>query len=291
MEIEKAREMGFCFGVRRAINILKKAARQYGGLETLGAAVHNQQVVAELAKAGVQVAESLDDLRGNIIAIASHGVGEQVMADIEARGLQLVDTTCPIVRSAQMAARGLAEAGFSIIVFGNADHPEVKGVLGWTGGKGLATLDTQAVTRLSRLPHRLGILSQTTQSPARFAEFVAMLVGSTLDRLSELRVVNTICGATRKRQAAALELAGRVDLMVVVGGRTSANTIRLTEMCAATGVGTYQVESAAEVKEAWLKGRRRVGVTAGASTPTQAIDEVVLRLDNIASGRKASGVT
>jgi 4-hydroxy-3-methylbut-2-enyl diphosphate reductase len=291
LEIEKAREMGFCFGVRRAINILKKAARQYGGLETLGATVHNQQVVAELAKAGVQVTQSLDDVRGNIIAIASHGVGEQVMADIEARGLQLVDTTCPIVRSAQMAARELAAAGFSVIVFGDAGHPEVKGVLGWTRGKGMATLGTQAVTGLGRPPHRLGILSQTTQSPARFAEFVAMLVGSTLDRLSELRVVNTICGATRKRQAAALELAGRVDLMVVVGGRTSANTIRLTEMCAATGVGTYQVESADEVKEAWLKGRHRVGVTAGASTPNQAIDEVVLRLDNIASDTKASGVT
>lgn len=274
MEIEKAAELGFCTGVRRAIDILEKAAHELGPLQTLGPVVHNQQVVERLAKSGVKVAESLGQLEGNIVAISSHGVSPKVLEEIKDRGLQIVDTTCPFVRRAQVAARKLAGAGFFVIIFGEGDHPEVEGVLGSAPGKGLATLEPP---KFDKPPQRIGILSQTTQSFSGFAHFVSSFADSHLNLISELRIVNTICDATRKRQQAALEVAKRVDLMLVVGSRHSANTQRLAEICSAI-VETYHIERAAEIEPSWLRNRQRIGVTAGASTPDEAIDEVMAKL-------------
>jgi len=278
LPIEKASEMGFCTGVRRAIAMIEKASRELGPLETLGPVVHNQQVINKLALEGIQVAENLDQVQGKVVAISSHGVAPQVVAEVEKRGLKLIDTTCPFVRRAQVAAQSLADDGFFVIVFGEESHPEVQGVLGWTKGKGIATLE---VPLLEKMPPRIGILSQTTQNLANFASFVAEFVQSDLASISELRVVNTVCDATRKRQEAALELAKRVDLMVVVGSRSSANTQRLAEICAATGVATYRIETAVEVDPSWIGDRRRVGITAGASTPDFSIDEVVAKLERL----------
>ena len=279
MEIEKAAELGFCTGVRRAIDLLERAAREMGPVETLGPVVHNQQVIERLALSGIRVIESLDQVQGNILAVSCHGVSPQVLEKIESRGLQMVDTTCPFVRRAQLTARRLADAGFSVVIFGEESHPEVQGVLGWAGGKGLATL---SVPRFDRAPQRIGILSQTTQSFSAFANFIAELIKSSLSHLSELCIVNTICDATRKRQQAALELAKRVDLMLVVGGRNSANTHRLAEICSAAGVETYQIETAAEIKPGWLRNCNRLGVTAGTSTPDQSIAEVAAKLKQLA---------
>jgi 4-hydroxy-3-methylbut-2-enyl diphosphate reductase len=279
LQIEKASEMGFCTGVKRAIDILERTARKLGPLETLGPVVHNQQVIDRLALAGIHVAESLDQVQGNILAISSHGVSLEVQEEIERRRLQMIDTTCPFVRRAQIAARRLADAGFFVIIFGEARHPEVQGVLGWTKGKGVATIDPP---KFDRLPRRIGILSQTTQSFAGFARFVAEFVQSDFALFSELRVVNTVCDATRKRQQAALELAKQVDMVVVVGGRSSANTQRLAEICSSVGVETHQIETAGEIDPAWLIDHYRVGVTAGASTPDYAIDEVMARLKYLA---------
>jgi 4-hydroxy-3-methylbut-2-enyl diphosphate reductase len=276
MEIEKAADLGFCTGVRRAINMLERAARELGAVETLGPAVHNQQVTEQLAKSGVRMVESLDQLQGNILAITSHGVSPQVLEQAKARGLRLVDATCPFVRRTQVAAKRMASAGFLVIIFGEENHPEVQGVLGWAEGKGFATLDPP---RFDKLPQRIGILAQTTQSFSGFTRFVSSFADSHLDLISELRVVNTICDATRKRQQAALELAKRVELMVVVGSRGSANTHRLAEICSAAGVATYHIERAAEIDPSWLRDHpRHIGVTAGASTPDEAIDEVIARL-------------
>lgn len=279
LEIEKAAELGFCTGVRRAIDLLERAAREIGPVETLGPVVHNQQVIERLALSGIRVIESLDQVQGNILAVSCHGVSPQVLEKIESRGLQMVDTTCPFVRRAQLTARRLADAGFSVVIFGDQSHPEVQGVLGWAGGKGLATL---SVPRFDWAPQRIGILSQTTQSFSAFANFIAELIKSSLSHLSELCIVNTICDATRKRQQAALELAKRVDLMLVVGGRNSANTHRLAEICSAAGVETYQIETAAEIKPGWLRNRNRLGVTAGTSTPDQSIAEVAAKLKQLA---------
>lgn len=284
MEILKAKEMGFCFGVRRAIALMERATREQGPLESLGGVVHNRQVVDRLAALGVQVVDNLDQAQGPVVAITSHGVGPAVHQAIAARGLLAINATCPFVRKAQRVARAMARDGFFVIVFGDADHPEVRGVLGWAGERSLATTDAAALASRLPAPRRLGILSQTTQSPARFAAFISQVVEQFLASAREVRVVNTICDATTKHQEAALELAHQVDLMLVVGGRNSANTRRLAELCAATGVPTHHVEAAAELDPAWLAGCRRAGITAGASTPDEVIAEVARCLKELERG-------
>ena len=278
MQIEKAAEIGFCTGVRRAINMIERAARELGPLQTLGPIVHNQQVVNMLAERGVTVAESLDQLKRDILCISSHGVGPQVIAEAESRGIKIIDTTCPFVRRTQVAAKRLANSGFSVVVFGDENHREVQGVLGYAGDKGIATV---VVPPFEKLSPRVGILSQTTQSFAAFHNFVSAFVQTHLESIAELRVVNTICDATRKHQEAALDLARRSDLMLVVGSRGSANTKRLAELCSAL-VETHHIETAQEIDPKWLGGKaERVGITAGASTPDEVIDDVLSRLRNM----------
>ena len=281
MRIEKAGRIGFCPGVRRAIDMLEKVAREHGGMETLGAIVHNPQVLQRLAEIGVRVAKTMDDIQGNTVAISSHGVSPELEEKLQARHIDIVNTTCPFVRRAQLAAQRLAKAGFFVIVYGDIDHPEVKGILGWAGGKGVATLDEKFIATLNPLPRRMGILSQTTQIPAHLTEFVKKIIDSAFGKDSELRIIDTICHDIRERQAKALELAQRVDLMLIVGGHDSANTNRLAELCS-TATKAYLVETADEIQPSWLHGQCYVGITSGASTAEQTIDEVINRLKALA---------
>jgi len=280
VEIEKAKELGFCFGVRRAVTILEKAAQRRGEIASLGPIVHNPRVVKMLAEMGVTVINNLGEVKGGTLAITTHGVGTEVLAEIKARRLSLIDTTCPIVRSAQKVAEKLSEAGFWVVIFGDAAHPEVKGLLSWAGNKAMATLNANEVLGITSMPQRLGILSQTTQSQSNFYGFVKEILSVALPKVREVRLVNTICVATQKRQEVALELARKSELMIVVGGRNSANTQRLVEVCSSL-VETYLVESAFEINKGWLLGKNHISVTAGASTPDQTIDEVVSRLKSL----------
>ncbi|MFC2016827.1 4-hydroxy-3-methylbut-2-enyl diphosphate reductase [Chloroflexota bacterium] len=279
--IEKADGIGFCFGVRRAIDTLEKVARERGGVETLGAVVHNQPVLQSLAGIGVRVARDVDDIRGDIVAISSHGVSPQVEEEIRARHIDVINTTCPFVQRAQVAARRLAEAGFFVIIYGNVDHSEVRGILGWAKGRGIATLDEKFIATLDHLPRRLGVLSQTTQVPAHFTEFAKRLIDSALAKGSELRIIDTICYDIRERQAASLKLANRVDLMLVIGGHNSANTNHLAELCS-TITKTYLVETVDEIQPSWLQGQHHIGITAGASTAEETINEVLAKLEAMA---------
>jgi 4-hydroxy-3-methylbut-2-enyl diphosphate reductase len=281
VKIEKTGEIGFCFGVKRAIDMLEKVVAERGEVETLGAVVHNQQVLQRLAEIGVRVAKSVDDIKGDMVAISSHGVTPEVEEQLKARHIGIIDTTCPFVNRLQNAARKLAESGFFIVIYGSADHTEVKGVLGWAEGKGLATLDEKDIFKLDPLPRRLGVLSQTTQIPAHFVGFVQKLIDGAFGRDSEIRIIDTICHDIRRRQAQALELAGRVDLMLVIGGKGSANTNRLVELCEAV-TETHLIETAAEIDPSWFEGKRTIGVTSGASTAQTTIDEVLARLDSLA---------
>ncbi len=277
MRIEKTSEIGLCFGVRRAIDIVEKAAREHGGVETLGAVAHNRQVVRKLAEIGVRVASDIDDIKGDIVAISSHGISPQLEEEIQSRHINIINATCPFVRRAQIAARRLARSGFLVVVYGDADHPEVKGVLGWADGNGIATLDDRFLVKYDHPPRRLGVLSQTTQIPVHFMVFIKKLIDSALDKDSEFRIIDTICHDTRNRQTAALELADKADLMLVIGSYTSANTNRLAELCSAAAQ-THLVETADAIQPSWLKGKKYIGVTAGASTAEQTVDEVIARL-------------
>jgi 4-hydroxy-3-methylbut-2-enyl diphosphate reductase len=282
LDVKKAREFGLCFGVRRAIKIIDKAAREYQEIATLGPIVHNRLVVAKLADAGIKVVNELDQVHDSVIAITSHGVSPQLLLQMQARKLQVIDTTCPIVRSAQKAAKKLAQAGLRVIIFGEATHPEVKGLLGWAGSNAGATLNGAEIANLE-LPPRLGIISQTTQSHTKFVEFINEVTRAVFPDVLELRIINTLCRETQKRQEAAVELAGESDLMIVVGGHNSANTQRLAEVCSPI-VETHLIETAAEIEKDWLLKKHHIGVTAGASTPDEAIEEVVLKLKSLAGG-------
>lgn len=281
MKIKKADKTGFCFGVRRAINILEKASCEHGGVETLGAVVHNAQVLQRLADIGIRVAKDMDDIKGNIVATSSHGVSPQLKEEIRARHIDIISTTCPFVNRAQVTARRLAESGFFVIVYGDFNHPEVKGILGWTSGNGIAALNLDFLATFKHIPRRLGILSQTTQIPAHFTEFVKNVIDLAFTRDSEIRITDTICHDIRERQAAALELANSVDLMLVVGEHSSANTNLLAELCS-TVTDTHLVETAEAIEPSWLRGKKHIGVTAGASTPEETVNEVIARLESMA---------
>ena len=280
MQVIKAKELGFCMGVRRAVEMMEGATDELGPITSLGSTVHNPQVVDKLRSRGVEVIATLEAIDARPVAITAHGVGPQVLRELEARGASIVDTTCPIVTRAQQWAKKLTDEGFGVIVFGDPEHKEVRGILGWANGK-VVTMKTEAELDAPLpdwMPSRVGVLSQTTETEGHFARFVQRLLMVHMDRISELRVINTLCNATTSQQAATAELAAEVDLMVVVGGRESANTRHLAEVSRERGVETYHVESAAEIEAAWLPGHERVGVAAGASTPDAVIDDVVARL-------------
>lgn len=283
IQIELARVYGFCPGVRRAVETVEEHLREQGPLATLGAIVHNTRVVDRLASLGAQGVRSLDEASASAVAITAHGTGPAVVEEIRRRGLGLVDTTCPIVKRAQEAVHRLSEAGFTVLIYGEEAHPEVQGLLAWTGGDGHATLVPAEVP--AARAGRLAIVSQTTKEREAFWEFVRAVVGRDRGTLRELQVVDTTCPETGRRYRAAQDLARRVEAIFVVGSRNSANTRRLAEVVRATGVRTHFIESEDEVQPEWLAGMSRVGVTAGASTPDEAVQAVIRRLRELGGGQ------
>jgi len=271
VRVELAEESGFCFGVRRALELARQTAQSHGAVYSLGPLIHNPQEVEQLARSGVRVVQSLAEVpAGGTVIIRSHGAPPEVLEQAVASGLTVVDATCPLVMRAQERARELAEAGYKVVVAGEADHPEVRGIVAHAAGA-VVVEDGGDLSALGTA-RRIGVVAQTTQSPQAYRQLIGRLLEL---EPAELRVYNTICSATLGRQKAALALAGRVDVMVVVGGKNSANTRRLAELCAASGVRTYHIETAAELDDEWFREARSVGVTAGASTPDWVIREVV----------------
>lgn len=280
MKIEKAEKLGLCFGVRRAIKLLKEAANKYGEIETLGPLAHNRLLVEALANLGVKPINHLDQVQGRILAITTHGVSPAVLSEIRAHHIHIIDTTCPIVRKAQNAAKELAEAGFDIFIFGDEKHSEVKGLLGWAGDKGIAALDIKQIYSSGKSSSRLGIISQTTQTQSAFIEFVRQLMGMVGPKIEEMRLVNTLCKVTQGQQEAAIKLARKSQLMIVIGGANSANARHLVEICSPL-VETHLVETADEVDTSWLVGKHHVSITAGASTPDETVEELIDKLRSL----------
>ncbi len=282
MQIVLAGEMGFCYGVDRAVKMMEDATERTGEIDSLGSVVHNPQVVSQLKEKGLGVIASLEQVGERPVAITAHGVGEATVKELASRCVSVLDTTCPIVTRAQQWAKRLTEDGLAVIVFGDPEHKETRGVLGWAEGNAYAIRTIDEIDTLpDDLPTRLGVLSQTTETEGHFAEFVRSLLERRMDRITELRVINTLCNATTTQQAAAQELAHKTDVMFVIGGRESANTRHLAEVAREEGVEAHQVESADEIRVEWLRGRDRVGVTAGASTPDSVINAVIARLHEL----------
>ncbi|MEN6430591.1 MAG: 4-hydroxy-3-methylbut-2-enyl diphosphate reductase [Coriobacteriales bacterium] len=274
MKVVVAEHAGVCYGVERALKLAHEAARCGGEVHTLGPLIHNPQAVAALERSGVSVAESVDDVSTGTLVIRTHGVDPSAIEHAEERGLEVVDATCPFVSTAQRHAARLSREGYTVVIVGEADHPEVEGIVAHAGGHAVIVESAQDLP--GTLPsRRVGVVVQTTQSPSRLQEVTAAL----LPRVNELRVFNTICSATAQRQRAADELARRVDVMVVVGGHNSGNTTRLAEICRAANEHVYHVETAQEVRPEWFRGVEIVGVTAGASTPDAQIAGVISAIE------------
>jgi 4-hydroxy-3-methylbut-2-enyl diphosphate reductase len=270
MEIFLADKAGFCFGVKRAINTAFAAAGK-GRVFCLGPLIHNPQEVERLRKAGVETVEDFSSLKpGDSLIIRSHGVPPRVIAKARDSGLTIIDLTCPFVGKAQRDADALRNEGYQVVVVGEKKHPEVQSILGYAG-ESAVVVETAADVEGVTLGARLGVVAQTTQSYGNFSEIVLTLL-----RLSkELKVFNTICSSTKERQEAARILASQVDVMLVVGGRNSANTSRLASLCKQEGKPTYHIETASEIRTEWLEGASSVGVTAGASTPDWVVEGVL----------------
>lgn len=272
MEVVLAEYAGACYGVQRALDMAAEVLATCEQVHTLGPLIHNPQVVSELEHRGARVAASPADAQAGTVIIRSHGVTPQVRAELERRGLDIVDATCPHVARAQKAAAELAQEGCRVLVLGEADHPEVEGLCACAaeaGGK------VDVVGSAADIPEGLydpvGVVAQTTQMSESFDALVAALRERGLDPLAK----KTICFATRQRQDAAADLAARVDAMVVIGGRNSSNTTRLAEICALACPRTFHVESAEELAAADFADCTAVGVTAGASTPENQIQDVL----------------
>jgi len=266
MEVILSECLGFCYGVKRAIKIAEEHAD--GKSCTLGPIIHNPQMVERLKAEGVGTVEDLSAMEEGTIIIRSHGVGPQIYQQARERGLNLVDATCPHVKKAQLSAEELVEDGRQVIIVGEKNHPEVKSIFEWSQ-KRAVILETETDAQNFPPCAKLGIVSQTTVSGENFVRIVAHLLAKSPD----IRILRTICTATDQRQKAALELASKVDVMLVIGGRNSANTTRLAQLCAERCT-THHIETAAELKPVWLDKADKVGITAGASTPDWIIGEV-----------------
>jgi len=276
MKIVRAENAGFCFGVKRAMKLaFEAAARSTKPIYSLGPLIHNPQQVEFLTQRGVHVVSDLDLLgSGDTLIIRSHGTSPVFLEEAKAKNLTIVDATCPFVVKAQKLAQRLAAEGYQVIIVGEGDHPEVIGIMGFAGNEA-RVVEKASDTRDLPTEPRVGIVAQTTQSLDNLRKVVCAL----LEKSSELKVFNTICHATTHRQEAALDIAKKVDLMIVIGGYNSANTSRLASLCAQSGVPTRHIETADELEAPWLEGIAAVGVTAGASTPEWIIEDVVDRLE------------
>jgi len=278
-EVLLADKAGFCFGVKRAINTAFEAAVK-GNVYCLGPLIHNPQEVERLRQSGVRTVEDFSSLNpGEFLIIRSHGVPPKVLEQAKDKGLNIIDLTCPFVGKAQRDAKALCKDGYQVVVVGEKKHPEVQSILGYAGDNSVVIETAEDMAGI-KFQTRLGVVAQTTQSYGNFSEIVLKLL-----RLSkELKVFNTICNSTKERQDAARILAGQVDVMIVVGGRNSANTTRLVSVCKQEGKPTYHIEVADEILDEWLTGVKKVGVTAGASTPDWVLEGVLKKLRSEKAG-------
>lgn len=278
MEIIRAHSMGFCFGVRDAIEVVRELGQTGQTVYTLGAIVHNPQIAEELEEINVHVVDGLEDVPdGGLVAITAHGAPPNLPEEAESRGLRLIDTTCPLVTRIQKTALDLVEGRYSVLIYGDERHKEVKGIVGWSKGRAkvinsMADLEGWTPTR------RVALISQSTSNMEKFIALARDVVAEMVMRGVEIRVINTICKPTKDRQRAVRELARDVDVVVAVGGWASANTRKLVQAAQEEGTRAYQVERLDELQPEWFEGAERVGITAGASTPDSVIDQIEDRI-------------
>jgi (E)-4-hydroxy-3-methyl-but-2-enyl pyrophosphate reductase len=277
-EVRIARRTGFCYGVREAIDAARLSAADGAPTHTLGQVVHNEGVIAQLREQGIRSVHDLDEVeQGAAVVIRAHGVTPEVMTRAESKGLRVIDGTCSWVTQEQKELARLVEDGYTVVLLGTPNHPEVVGLLGFAPDA--IVVDEEA--DWERIPRRkrMALLTQSTQPPWKFERLAAFLVS----RAHELKIVNTVCPVTIRRQEDTTDLARDVDLVVVVGGRNSANTRELTRLVGIVGKPAIQVEHERDLQDPGVfEARERVGVTGGTSTPIEDLEAVARRIYELA---------
>ncbi len=276
MEVILAKKAGFCFGVQRAIDMVyDEADSQSNNIYTYGPIIHNEEVVSDLESKGVKAIDfdkdELNKLSNSTVVIRSHGVAKSIYDDLEKQNMNVVDATCPFVKKIHEIVAKESEEGKTIIIVGSEYHPEVEGIKGWVNGNAYIVNDEGDVEDLSidkETP--VCIVSQTTYNPEKFSKLVDLIREKGYDS----HVVNTICNATHERQTEAKEIAKKVDAMIVIGGKNSSNTQKLYEICKAECDNTYHIQTAKDLNFDEIRKFEKIGITAGASTPKNIIEEV-----------------
>lgn len=278
--IRITKKTGFCFGVRRAVTMAEEALDKYKSIYSLGSIIHNRQVVDNLSRKGLKVIKDIRAMKkGGAIVISSHGLSPRIAKNISKKGIRIIDTTCPFVLKAQNITAALTRAGYKVVIVGDADHPEVKALVDIAPGKVIVVKDKLEASAIRfNKNDRVGIISQTTQSTSNFLDVVKAM--SENEPQKEIRIINTICNDAEERQRFARALAKRVDLMLIIGGKMSANTRRLFEVCKKILKNSHLVETEKDLKTNWLKKGSLVGLTSGASTPDWIIKRVVDKIQN-----------
>lgn len=271
MQIILAEHRGFCPGVKNAIELAEKSLKEYEKIYSLGQIIHNPDVVEDLKRKGLIAVDSIDEIPDNeVLLIRSHGASPDIFRKAKAKGLKVIDATCVLVKRAQIIAGRLSEEGYHLVMIGNPDHPEVKGIIGY-GKKVIVIRDENDVPNLKGIK-RIGIISQTTLDQKRLAHITAKIIEQGFD---EIKIINTLCGQALKRQIATRELAGKVDVMFVLGGKNSSNTTELANIARSAGIRTYHLERFDEFRPEMIAGAKNIGITAGASTPERIVQEFV----------------
>ncbi len=278
-EVRIARRTGFCYGVREAIDKAKEASAAGKSTHTLGQVVHNEGVIDDLQRLGIRTVDTLDDVdHGAAVVIRAHGVRPDVLERADARGLEVIDGTCTWVIQEHRELTRLVEEGYTIVLLGTPNHAEVVGMLGFAPDAVVVDDEEEWPTKIPR-KKRMALISQSTQPPWKFERLAAFMVS----RCHELKIVNTVCPVTIRRQEDTMETAREVDMMVVGGGRASANTKELTRLCENAGTPVIQIESVRDLSDAApFEGRVVVGVTGGTSTPIEDLREVTRRILELA---------
>jgi len=271
---------GFCFGVERAIELAEEASKyskEGKKVFTFGPLIHNPQEVERLRSLGVEVLKDENLLDKNtVLILRSHGIPPQKERELRKKGVKIVDATCPYVKAVHEAVQKLVSEGYFVVLIGEKNHPEVLGTWGYlkeSGGEGIIVESLEDLKPALNRP-KVGIIAQTTQNEQFFKE----VVGETSVWVNELKVINTICNATSVRQEEVRELAPRVDVMIIIGGKNSGNTTRLYKIAKSLNDRSYHIETEKELKREWFENAKTVGVSAGASTPKWIIDKVVNRI-------------
>ena len=275
MEVTVAKSAGFCFGVKRAVDMVYEEAKKNTKVYTLGPIIHNEQVVQDLESKGVQVLHSIDELKEEkdaVVIIRSHGITKQMQDALEKKDISIVDATCPFVKKIHRLVEEKSKEGYQIVIAGNPVHPEVVGIVGWSTDGASVVKDAEEAQKLVLDPKKpVFVAAQTTFHYIKFQNIVDQLEKKEYN----INCVNTICNATRNRQEEAASLAASVDGMLVIGGSHSSNTQKLFEICKKECNNTHYIQTAEDLDTNWFLTADRVGVTGGASTPNIIIEEVL----------------